>query len=179
MTAIDSYLAEGALVRIRHKRLSDAEDDFAWRRDPELARFDAALPIRNSYREFLSTFEDELRFPNAFRRTLAVDDEEGRHIGNVMYYNIDEHRHEAELGITIGVKSCWNRGYGTDILVTFLHYLFIERQMRRIYLNTLDWNTRAQRAFQKAGFRTSGTNRRGLHSFVTMEALREWFIEEE
>ena len=82
------------------------------------------------------------------------------------------------MGITIGDKRYWNRGYGTDIVRTFLVYLFTEQNMRRIYLNTLDWNVRAQRAFQKAGFRQCGVNRRGLNSFVTMEARREWIVGE-
>ena len=176
MTTIEDVVAEGRLVRLRRKRLSDAEDDYAWRRDPELARFDAAVPLRTSFDDFLTTFQDELRLPSPFRRVLAVEDLYGLHIGNVMYYNIDERRGEAELGITIGDKRYWNQGYGTDIVRTFLVYLFTVQNMRRIYLNTLDWNVRAQRAFQKAGFRQSGYNRRGPHAFVTMEALREWIV---
>ena len=178
MTTVDDLVAQGMLIRLRRKRLADAEDDFEWRRDPELARFDAAAPLRSSFDDFLTTFQDELRMPSPFRRVFAVEDAEGHHIGNVMYYNIDERRGEAELGITIGDKRYWNHGYGTDIVRTFLRYLFTEMNMRRIYLNTLDWNVRAQRAFQKAGFRFCGYNRRGPHSFVTMEARREWLLPE-
>jgi RimJ/RimL family protein N-acetyltransferase len=176
VTAVDDIIAEGTLIRLRRKRLSDAEDDFLWRCDPELARFDAAAPLRASFDDFLTTFRDELRLPSPFRRVLAVEDLEGLHIGNVMYYNIDERRGEAELGITIGDKRYWNQGYGTDIVRTFLQFLFIDANMRRIYLNTLDWNVRAQRAFQKAGFRACGHSRRGPHAFVTMEAKREWIV---
>lgn len=179
MTTVDDQIALGTLVRLRRKRLSDAHDDYRWRRDPELSRFDAASPIRSSFEEFLSGFEDELRWPSPFRRTLAVDDLSGHHIGNVMYYNIDERRGEAELGITIGEKEFWNLGYGADIIRTFLRYLFFQMNMRRIYLNTLDWNVRAQRSFSNAGFRQCGANRRGVHSFVTMECLRDWLDEEE
>ena len=178
MTTIDDVVAEGTLIRLRRKRTSDAEDDYTWRRDPELARFDAAAPLRASFDDFLTTFQDELRLPSPFRRVLAVEDRDGRHIGNVMYYNIDERRGEAELGITIGDKRYWNQGYGTEIVRTFLRYLFTQQNMRRIYLNTLDWNVRAQRAFEKAGFRQCGYNRRGPHAFVTMEARREWVIDE-
>jgi RimJ/RimL family protein N-acetyltransferase len=179
VTTVDDVIAEGLLVRLRRKRLSDAEDDYHWRCDPELARFDAAAPLRASFDDFLTTFRDELRLPSPFRRVLGVEDRIGNHIGNVMYYNIDERRGEAELGITIGDKRYWNQGYGTDIVRTFLHHLFTDMNMRRIYLNTLDWNVRAQRAFQKAGFRTCGTSRRGAHSFVTMEARREWLLDAE
>ena len=179
MTTVDDLVAQGMLIRLRRKRLADAEDDFEWRRDPELARFDAAAPLRSSFDDFLTTFQDELRMPSPFRRVFAVEDAEGHHIGNVMYYNIDERRGEAAVGITIGDKRYWNRGYGTDILRTFLRYLFTEQGMTRIYLHTLDWNVRAQRSFQKAGFRSCGITRRGLYTFVQMEVRRDEFLEDD
>ena len=174
MTAVEDEIASGRLVRLRRKRLDDAEADYNWRRDPELARFDAAAPLRSSFQDFLITYTDDIRHPSPFRRVYAIEDMRGHHIGNVMYYNIDERRGEAELGITIGDKRYWNHGYGTDIVRTFLRFLFTEMNMRRIYLNTLDWNVRAQRSFRKAGFVPIGTNRRGFHTFITMEFRREW-----
>ena len=45
--------------------------------------------------------------------------------------------------------------------------------MTRIYLHTLDWNERAQKAFKKAGFTAlEMVNRRGF-TFLAMEILRE------
>lgn len=177
MTAVEDELARGTLVRLRRKRLEDAQTDYRWRRDPELARFDAATPLRSTFQEFLVTYTDDIRYPSPYRRVFAVEDLDGHHIGNVMYYNIDERRGEAELGITIGDKRYWGQGYGADTVRTFLTYLFTETGLRRIYLNTLDWNVRAQRSFRKAGFVPIGMNRRGFHTFVTMECRREWLTE--
>ena len=176
MTTVDDELATGTLIRLQRKRLSDAENDYTWRCDPELARFDAASPLRSSFREFLSSYNEDVRFPSPFRRVFAIDDMEGRHIGNVMYYNIDERRGDAELGITIGDKRYWSKGYGADAVRTFLYYLFTETRLTRIYLNTLDWNDRAQASFKKAGFMPLGVNRRGFHTFITMEFRREWMF---
>ena len=39
---------QGQKVVLREKRLEDAEDDYAWRSDPELAAFDAVAPLRTS-----------------------------------------------------------------------------------------------------------------------------------
>lgn len=169
----DDEIARGQKVRLRRKRLSDAPVDYAWRRDPELARFDAASPLRSSYSDFLVTYREDIDYPSPFRRVYAIEDLDGQHIGNVMYYNIDERRKEAELGITIGDKRYWSRGYGRDSVQTFLRYLFEDIGLRRVYLNTLDWNVRAQHAFQAAGFSSCGVNRRGLHTFITMEIRRE------
>jgi [ribosomal protein S5]-alanine N-acetyltransferase len=179
MTAVDDEVARGTLIRLRRKRLEDAETDYQWRRDPELARFDAASPLRSSFQDFLVSYTEDIRYPSPFRRVFAIEDLDGRHIGNVMYYNIDERRGEAELGITIGDKRYWGHGYGTDAVRSFIHYLCTDAGLRRIYLNTLDWNVRAQQSFKKAGFAPIGVNRRGVHTFVTMEFRREWLADPE
>ena len=170
----EDEVARGHLILLRRKRPSDAQQDYEWRRDPELARFDAAPPLRVSFQDFLLTFNDELRFPSPYRKVFAIENLEGLHIGNVMYYNIDERRGEAELGITIGDRRYWGAGYGRDAVRTFVRYIFESTALQRIYLNTLDWNVRAQRAFRAAGFVPTGMNRRGLHTFVSMEIRREW-----
>ena len=178
-TVSDDTIAEGRLVRLRRKRPADARQDYAWRTDSELARFDAARPISTPYQEFLLMFTDELRFPSPFRRMFAIEDSGGRHIGNLMYYNIDERRREAELGITIGVRDCWGGGYGTDAVLTMLRYVFGHTSLTRVYLNTLSWNHRAQRCFEKAGFRRIGRSSRNGHDFEIMEVRREnWLWEE-
>lgn len=174
MTAVvEGELARGQLVVLREKRLADAEQDFEWRRDPELAAFDAARPYNGSFKDYLAIFGDELRYPSPYRRTIAVEDHQGRHIGNVMYYNVDYQRREAEIGVTIGLREYWGRGFGTDLLRTFVTYLFDALPLDRIYLKTLDWNLRAQRCFEKAGFKRYGSSRRGEHNFILMDIRRE------
>lgn len=179
MTAVvEGELARGQLVVLRSKTMADAEQDYEWRRDPELATFDAARPYNGSLREYVSLFSDELNYPSPYRRTIAVEDFDGTHIGNVMYYNADFHRKEAEIGVTIGLRDYWSRGYGTDLLRTFAGYLFETLELDRIYLKTLDWNGRAQRCFQKAGFGRYGSSRRGEYNFVLMELRRVDFCGE-
>jgi RimJ/RimL family protein N-acetyltransferase len=96
-----------------------------------------------------------------------------------MYYNIDRLKGEAEVGITIGDRRYWGRGYGTDALETLIRYLFANTDLNRLRLKTLDWNHRAQRAFEKAGFVPCGKSRRSDGSFILMELRREWVAPEE
>jgi RimJ/RimL family protein N-acetyltransferase len=114
VTAVAGELARGTVVVLREKTLDDAEQDYEWRRDPELATFDAARPYNGSLKDYVSIFGDELRYPSPYRKTIAVEDHEGRHIGNVMYYNADFQRKEAEIGVTIGLREYWARGFGTS-----------------------------------------------------------------
>ncbi len=171
-----AVIATGRLVRLRDKQIDDAENDYAWRRDPELAAYDAARPLRSSFKIFSASMLEELRYPAPHRRTYAIEDREsGRHIGNVMYYGYQRRTGEAELGITIGDRACWSQGYGTDTVRAFLAHLFCEVGLRRVYLHTLSWNHRAQRCFERAGFQRGGPVRRDQKDFIYMEIDWEQF----
>jgi RimJ/RimL family protein N-acetyltransferase len=173
-TTIEGEVARGELVVLREKRLGDAPNDFGWRSDTELARYDAARPFTASYNDYLALYRDELLYPSPHRRSLAIEDAEGRHIGNAMYYNIDTVRREAEIGITVGNRDYWGRGYGTDAVKTLVRHVLRTTGFRRVYLKTLDWNVRAQRSFEKAGFRICGRSRRGGNAFIAMEYMAAW-----
>lgn len=173
-TTVNGEVARGELVILREKRLGDAHNDFRWRSDSDLARYDAARPFSATYHDYLALYRDELSYPSPYRRSLAVESQDGRHIGNVMYYNIDGVRREAEIGITIGERDFWSRGYGRDAVLTLVKHIFQVTHFRRVYLKTLDWNVRAQRSFEAAGFRICGRSRRGANSFVVMELLAPW-----
>lgn len=165
-----TIVATGELVRLRAKQIEDAEDDYEWRCDPELAAYDAARPLRASFKTFVSTMREELNYPTTHRRTFAIEDlETETHIGNVMYYGYDPRAQEAELGITIGNRDFWSQGYGTDAVRTLVSYLFEELRLRRVYLHTLSWNYRAQRCFDRAGFQRVREVHRGGHEFILMD----------
>lgn len=175
MTATQpKVIAQGALVRLREKTIDDAERDYAWRCDPELAAYDAARPLTMRLSSFVATMAEELQYPTSHRHTYGIEDlEVGTHIGNVMYYGYDSFLHEAELGITIGNRDYWSRGFGTDTVRTLLRYLFDEVRLRRVYLHTLTWNVRAQQAFARAGFQPVRNVRRGGYDFVYMQVYPE------
>ena len=173
-TTIEGEVARGEHIVLREKRLGDAADDYRWRTDSELARFDAARPFAATYHDYVALYRDELTYPSPYRRSLAIEDCDGRHIGNAMYYNIDAIRREAEIGITIGERDFWSRGYGSDAVRTLVLHIFRATGFRRIYLKTLDWNVRAQKAFEKAGFRQCGRSRRGGNAFIVMEYISAW-----
>ena len=174
-TAVYGEVVRGAKVLLREKRLGDATDDFRWRSEPELSRYDAARPLTVNYQEYLALYREELLYPSPYRRSLAIEDESGRHIGNVMYYNIDAVRQEAEFGITIGERDYWGQGYGSEAARLLVEVLLTKRGFRRVHLKTLSWNRRARRSFEKVGFAECGRSYRSGNSFILMEIRREWF----
>ena len=166
----------GARVVLRDKRLEDAEQDYIWRSDPELARLDAAFPLTMSFDRYQKVFQDQLRFPTPGSHHFSTETTDGKFIGNCMYYDMDNVNLETELGIVIGDREYWSNSYGYDVVTTLLDYLFSEKKLKRVYLHTLEWNTRAQRCFEKCGFTPVRPVRRLSQDFILMEVRREdWF----
>ena len=164
----------GSKITLRDKRLADALDDYTWQTDPELAHLDAAPLPTITFQEYLSDYTSQLRYLPSTRRQFAIDTLDGKHIGNCVYYGVNEtNKGEAELGIMIGNRDCWDKGYGADAVTTLVSYIFHQTNLKRIYLKTLDSNNRAHKCFQKCGFTSSGHLVRDGFSFVLMEILRK------
>ncbi len=169
-------VADMARVRLRRKHMRDALNDFHWRRDPEIARYDAAMPLAKTFTEFLGQFERDLLLGDPRRRMLAIENAERTQIGNIMYYNADESRLTAELGICIALPEYRGLGLGTEVVVGFLRFIWNELPFRVIYLHTLQWNDRAIRCFEKAGFNPTARVLRQRQWLLRMEVRREWWL---
>ena len=160
-------------IILRDKKLADAPDDYAWQIDPELAYLDAASLLTTTFQEYLSDYASQLRYPLSTRHQFAIDTPDGKHIGNCVYYGVNETKGEAELGIMIGDRDFWDKNYGTDAVTTLVSHIFHQTNLKRIYLKTLDSNSRAQKCFQKCGFTSYGHRAKGGFSFLLMEIHRE------
>jgi len=170
----------GARIILRDKRIEDAEQDYIWRSDHELASLDAAFPLTMSYDRFLKLAEDQMRYPTPGSHHFATETLDGKFIGNCMYYDLDSVKMQAELGVVIGDRDYWSNSYGYDAVTTLLDHCFNEKKLERVYLHTLEWNKRAQRCFEKCGFFQVRPVRRMSHDFILMEVFREdWFAKAE
>jgi RimJ/RimL family protein N-acetyltransferase len=163
----------GSKVRLREKKLSDARNDHGWQSDPELARLDAAPVLSVAFPVYLLDYFSQLHDSGLKRYPLAVETLDGKHIGNCTCYDINAARGEAQLGIMIGDRNYWDKGYGTDAVSTMVSHIFLNTKLGRIYLKTLDWNLRAQKCFQHCGFTPCGHLNRDGNKFVLMEIRRE------
>ena len=168
---------KGEKVIIREKKLEDVDCDYAWRTDEELSRLDATRPISMSYKDFLRYSREEMAYGTFSSHRLAIDTLNGQHIGNCMYYDVDFFRGSAELGILLGDRDHWSGGYGSEAVKLLLYHMFTEMPIKKVYLHTLDWNHRAQRAFEKCGFKIIRPVRRGGWDFLFMELTKERWAE--
>lgn len=165
----------GTKIKLRDKKLADALDDYAWRIDPELAELDATPLLTSAFDEYLADSACELHYPSPTRHSFAIETLDGKHIGNCVYYNISETRGEVEMGIIIGDRDYWDKGYGTDAVTTLLNHIFHQTKLNRIHLKTLTSNPRAYKCFKKCGFVPCGKLTKNGYDFTLMEIhRRQW-----
>jgi RimJ/RimL family protein N-acetyltransferase len=155
-------LFHGKLVRLTMEE-PDARSgaEVRWQRDSEFVRLADADPIvLASERKIREWFEkqaergfDAKRYPFSIR-ALAED----RFIGFVGLW-VDLVHAEAWVGIGIGEREFWGKGYGTDAMRVILRYAFTELNLFRVTLGVHEYNPRAQRSYEKAGFRLEGRSR--------------------
>ncbi len=166
-------MTDSKRIRLRKKKLADAEDDYVWQTDPELVRLDAAPLLKATFPQYLSAYLKERRYPSSTRHTFAIETPDGTHIGNCSYYDINETKGEAELGIIIGNRDYWDKDYGAEAVTALLSYIFRETNLQRVYLKTLVSNRRAQRCFLKCCFAPCGHLNMDGYNFVLMDIHRE------
>ena len=65
----------------------------------------------------------------------------------------------AVIGILIGEREYWSRGYGEDAVRTICRYGLSELDLHRIGLAVAAFNPRAQRRYEKVGFVVEGRMR--------------------
>jgi RimJ/RimL family protein N-acetyltransferase len=92
------------------------------------------------------------------RPTFAIE-ADGIFIGDCGLHNVDRRNGTAEVGIGIGDRSYWGRGYGREALTLLVDYGFRLQNFRKLWLETLGSNERAIRSYRAVGFVEEGRQR--------------------
>ena len=88
-----------------------------------------------------------------------IDSEKVKVIGNCGLMNVDNVNRKAELGIFIGEKDYWGKGYGTEAIELLLDFSFNILNLNSIMLIVRAFNKRAIRCYEKCGFKLIGKRR--------------------
>ena len=157
----------GQRIRLRPVERDDLPRYVKWLSDPELRGYlSAHLPISQAQEE--RWFETNLNAGDT--QAFAIDAQPVDagigpwvHIGGCSFVQIDWRSRHGELGIFIGARDYWGRGYGTDVVQTLAGWGFDTLNLNRIYLRVHSTNERAIRCYEKVGFQHEGRLRQ--HNF--------------
>ena len=127
---------------------ADADQTYLkWLRDPEVTQFiKFATPGLRAARRYVL---EAIRDPDA--RFFAICLPSGRKIGTIKLAPIDW-KHGAEVGVMIGAKRFWGRGYGRRAILLACRFAFERLRLPCVTAGIDDGNIASIKAFELAGF---------------------------
>ncbi len=172
----------GERIRLRAIEREDLPLFVAWLNDPEVRQYlYMDLPLSMAQEE--DWYENmRKQAPRQHPLVIEITTPQGWvPIGNVSLFDFNDQHRSAELGIMIGEKKYWNKGYGREAVRLICRHGFETLNLHRIYLWVYATNLRGIRAYEKAGFVHEGRMREAIFNkgeyidLVLMGILRtEW-----
>src|SRR5271156_3605857 len=152
---------DGKIVRLRGYEKGDVDAIMKWINDEEITDLLGGdmlvYPISSITEE---KFIEAAAGPSDTQKNFAIETlAERKYIGGISFNVIDWRNRSAVVGIVIGDKSLWGKGYGTDAMRVLLRLAFDKMNLHRVYLRVYAFNERAIASYEKCGFRREGVLR--------------------
>lgn len=150
----------GERIFIRFLSEDDVTEEYLnWLRDIEVIRF-----LESRWKIF--TLEDLKQYVRSINNSpydymfgiFLLDT--GKHIGNIKIGNINFIHRFGDIGLLIGDKNYWSKGYGTEAIKLATRYAFEDLNLRCIIAGIYSNNIGSYRAFLKAGYEQVGVYRK-------------------
>jgi RimJ/RimL family protein N-acetyltransferase len=181
---MEKDLFRGELVKLAVDEPQTVAESFSrWVRDSEYWRLANSNPVRafssKAIKDWLEKNPENTRADQFIFSIRTLQDD--LLIGDVGLDGVLWSHGDAFVGVGIGDREYWGKGYGTDAMRLILRYAFIELSLQRVSLNVFEYNLRAIRSYEKLGFVHEGRSRAVLrrdgqrYDLVFMGILRtEW-----
>ena len=156
---------EGKRIYLREVTEQDVNSSYyRWMRDPEVTRYLESRYYPQSKADILA-YVASLKPPtNVFLAIIAKDPQ--IHLGNIRLGPVNAFHRFAEVGLLIGERDYWNKGYGTEAITLVRDYAFGKLSLHKLTAGCYASNPASIRAFEKAGFVEEGV--------LKSQYLTEW-----
>ncbi len=146
----------GKKVNLRPRdKEKDMEKVIRWINNQEVIQF-----LHNRFPQTRKDEEEWLDKKQENNITLSIETKKGLYIGNIGLHQIDYLNGIAEIGIMIGDKNYWSKGFGFDAEMTLLNYGFNTLNLRKIMHCVFRENLRSAGCAKKCGGTKEGVWKR-------------------
>lgn len=145
-----------------------------WMNDPEITQY-----LESRWKSYnisdLQNFVGKINESNSefiFGIFLKSDN---IHIGNIKIGNINQIHRYGDIGLIIGERQCWGKGYATDSIILATKYAFEELNLNKIIAGMYVNNIGSYKAFIKAGYTEVGVFKN--HVFFKGKYIDQYIVE--
>jgi ribosomal-protein-alanine N-acetyltransferase len=140
---------------LRTLSADDATERYlGWMRDAETTRYLEARLVEHSLASLRKYIEACNASPAELLLGICLSD--GEHIGNIKLGPIDSYHRRAAIGLVIGERVQWAKGYATEAIVAITAHAFDGMGLEKLYAGCYASNVGSARAFRNAGWTEEG-----------------------
>lgn len=156
----DQPVLTGERVRLEPLTLAVVDDYFAALGDPDVGRLTGthATFDRPRVEAWLASRQEHR--DRADWAVVRVED--GAFLGEAVLNDFDSKNESANYRVWLAGPHIFDRGYGTEATRLVIAYALRVCGLHRVSLGVYDFNPRAQRVYEKCGFRPEGRLREAL-----------------
>lgn len=147
---------KGTGIFLRPVRVSDARREYVrWLNDKEVNQFLESRFFRHTFLNLRAYIKKTLKDKDTVFLVI-VRSADNKHIGNIKLGPINWHHKFGEVGIMIGDKASWGKGYATEAITLVEQYATKVLRLHKLTAGVYEENIGSYRAFTKCGFLEEG-----------------------
>lgn len=153
-------ILEGDGIYLRDIKLTDVNKDYCkWVNDLEVNQF-----LETRFKKWtikkLKNYVNKIKNNSDYLFLAIILKNGNRHIGNMKLGPINRIHKFADIGILIGEKSFWGKGFATEAIKLVVDYAFNKLNLHKLTAGAYSNNPGSIKAFKKAGFLVEGIRKK-------------------
>jgi len=132
-----------------------------WMNDPDVVRWLETRGQTFSAGDLVDFIETQNADPMVHLFGMFLGDD-GRHIGNIKIGPLDKKHARGDIGLLIGERSCWGKGFAREAIAGIADYGLGPLGLHKVTAGCYAGNEGSRRAFLAAGFTQEGVRRAHL-----------------
>lgn len=157
-------MLKGEKVILRAIKREDLQRQLIFNNDLEIEILGGGDPPEpQSIERLEAEFDENTRKGGRDGTNFAIE-ADGIYIGACGLFHLDGIARTCEMGIGIGDRAYWGKGYGRDAIRVLLDYAFRQRNLHKVWLRVNGNNERAIRSYRACGFVEEGRLRKHVWS---------------
>lgn len=171
----------GNKVKLRAYKKDDIKLAYEYINDYEVKRLLVTnIPYPMIYEQEEKWYESLIKMDDEYNFAIECLDN-GKYIGGCGIKSVDWLSRKLVVGIFIGDKKYWGKGYGTDAMKILVKFIFEQMNINKIKLNVFSFNKRAKKCYEKCGFKVEGILKEELFrdgkyydEYIMSILLKDW-----
>ncbi|MFH2101711.1 MAG: GNAT family protein [Candidatus Micrarchaeota archaeon] len=157
----EGKIVEGERLYLQYLKPDMVTDKYVdWMNDKEINQYlEARFGCPYTLESVKGFVKEQYENPNCHFFAMMLKDGDV-HIGNIKAGPINTKHNFAEVGIVIGDKSQWGKGFASEAISLITDFAFSKLGLHRLDAGCYSQNKGSEKAFLKAGYKHEGVYRK-------------------